>query len=200
MKADQDKIKDIFDYLCDELDRGNHFYQIAKTLQRAYEGNRLAEAPYFFAGVYDACMRESILSLAKLTVPDNNSITIDYLLNTVLQNHRAFKLAATNDIEMAVARHQRQLNKELRPLIDSVKGQRDRVIAHLDRKHINDPSAILSNKVNMTEVGQCFEVLLQMVNTYKVYYDAVEFSFDLIERSVQSDVNYLITLMEKAHE
>lgn len=200
MKTDQqDKIKDIFDYLCDELDRGNHFYQIAKTLQRAYEGNRLVEAPYFFLGAYDACMRESILSLAKLTVPDNNSITIDYLLNTVLQNRRAFKLAATNDIEMAVARHQKQL-KELRPLIDSVKGQRDRVIAHLDRKHINDPSAILSNKVNMTEVGRCFEVLLQMVNTYKVYYDAVEFSFVLIERGVQSDVNYLITLMEKAYE
>jgi hypothetical protein len=52
----------------------------------------------------------------------------------------------------------------------------------------------------MTEVGQCFEVLLQTVNTYKAYYDAGEFSLKPIERGVQSDVDYLVTLMERAYE
>jgi AbiU2 len=79
MTADQDKISAILDHLCDELTRGNHFFQIAKALQRAYDGNRLTDAPYFFAGAYDACLRESILSLAKLTDSARDSITIVYL-------------------------------------------------------------------------------------------------------------------------
>src|SRR5262249_14458514 len=135
MTADQDKISAILDHLCDELARGNHFFQIAQALQRAYDGNRLTDAPYFFAGAYDACLRESILSLAKLTDSDQDSITIVYLLNIAKQNREAFQRAVPDESDMAVTRHQKLL-KELRPLIASVKGQRDRVIAHLDRKHI----------------------------------------------------------------
>jgi hypothetical protein len=198
MTADQDKIGVLLDHLYYELERGNRFFQIAKALQRAYDSNRLTDAPDFFAGTYNACLRESLLSLAKLTVPDKESITIAYLLNIALQNRGVFQRATPDKINRVVVRHQKRLN-ELRPLIESVKDPRDRVIVHLDRKHINDPDAIVSD-VNMTEVGQCFEELLQMVNTYKEYYDGGEFSLEPIERRVQNDVDYLITLMEKAYE
>jgi hypothetical protein len=123
MTADQDKISAILDHLCDELTRGNHFFQIAKALQRAYDGNRLTDAPYFFAGSYDACLRESILSLAKLTDSDRDSITIVYLLNIATQNREAFQRAVPDEIDMAVTRHQKLL-KELRPLITSTAWQK----------------------------------------------------------------------------
>ena len=137
--------------------------------------------------------------LAKLAVVDKDSITIEYLLDAAIYTPSAFPSISSEELRTVIAQHRKQLEK-LRPLIESVREQRDRVIAHLDRKHINDPAIILSNPVNMTEVGQCFETLLQMVNLYGGYYDGSEFSFDPIEHRVQAEIGYLITLMESAYK
>ena len=199
MASKIEKFEAIIDHLCDELDRGNHFFQIAKALQRAYENNQLLDAPYFFAGTYDACLRESILSLAKLTIADKKSITIEYLLDTAFYTPTIFQPTTLEELSAVITQHRKHLG-ELRPLIESVREQRDRVIAHLDRKHINSPALILSSSVNMTELGQCFETLLRMVNLYRGYYNGSEFSFGLIESGVQDDIDYLLTLMKSAYK
>ena len=199
MEITSEKIRAVFDYLCDELDRGNHFFQIFKALEESYRNSRLVGAPYFFAGVYDACLREAILSLAKLLVLDKESINIYYLLNIATQNPEIFRFAESNKIKDTVTKHEILL-ENLQPFIDEVKGQRDQVIAHLDRKHINNPTKILSNQINLTEIDRSFDVLLQLVKTYMGYYGAGDFSFGIIESNVRQEVEYILSLIEKEYK
>lgn len=195
-----EKIRIIFDYLCDELDRGNHFFQIFKFLEEAYRKKRIiGVAPYFFAGVYDACLREAILSLAKLLVPDKDSINIYYLLNIATQNPEIFPFVEANKVKEAVTKHQR-LIEELQPFIEELRGQRDQVIAHLDRKHINNSTKMLSDQINLTETEKSFDVLLQIINTYVGYYDDKSFSFGVIESNVRQEMAYILSLMEKEYK
>jgi hypothetical protein len=193
-----EKIKAVFDYLCDELDRGNHFFQIFKSLEEAYTDERIISSPYFFAGVYDACLREAILSLAKLLVPDKESINIYYLLSIASQNPEVFPFIESNKVKDTVNKHQRLL-EDLQIFIEELKGQRDQVVAHLDRKHINNPSKMLSNQINLTELEKSFDVLLQLVNTYMRYYDNRSFSFGIMESSVKQELDYILSLMEKEY-
>lgn len=199
MEITSEKMRAVFDYICDELDRGNHFFRIFKSLEDAYRNNRITGTPYFFAGVYDACLREAILSLAKLLVPNKESINIYYLLNIAVQNPEIFPFVESNKIRDTVTKHQRLL-EDLQTFIEELKGQRDQVIAHLDREHINNPNKMLSNQINLTEVEKSFSVLLQLVNTYMEYYDNRSFSFGIIESNVKEELEYILSLMEKEYK
>ena len=199
MTTSQDKVYNILEHLYYELTRGYSYFQIAKNLIRAFDNHQLTGTFFFFESTYDACLRESILSISKLTVPHKESVNIAYLLNVALRNCRGFRRATSEKVKKTVAQHNKRL-VELHDFIESVEGPRNHTIAHLDKNHINNPNVIISDQVNMTEVGQYFEELLQMVNTYKSYYDGSEYGLESIERGVQRDIDYLITLMEDTHE
>lgn len=137
--------------------------------------------------------------MAKLLVPDEDSINIYYLLNIATQNPEVFPFVESNKVKETVTKHQR-LIEDLQPFIKELRGQRDQVIAHLDRKHINNPTKMLSNQINLTEAEKSFDVLLQLINTYMGYYDGKSFSFGVVESNVRQEIEYILSLMEKEYK
>lgn len=195
MGAGQDKIEAILGYLSNELLRGMLFFNIVKNLRNAYTKRQLTSARYFFAGAYEACLRESLISFSKVVMPNPDSISIDYLLNCAIQTPRAFPRITKDDLQKLVARHRAQLGA-FQPLLENVKAQRDRILAHLERKHINDPSAVFAEPIDMSEVEKGFSVLLQIVNAYKRMFDNSELVLGDIGESIQEDIAYLVQLIQ----
>lgn len=198
MSTAQDRIEAILGYLSNELLRGILFFNIVKALRNAYSKQQLTSARYFFAGAYEACLRESVISFSKIVTPDQDSITIEYLLNCALQAPRAFPWTTKADLQKLVARHREQL-VTFQPLLENVKVQRDRILAHLDRKHINDPAAVFAEPTDMAEVERCFGVLLGIVNDYKGVFDNSELHLESIGAFIQEDIPYLVQLMRFAN-
>jgi hypothetical protein len=198
MSTPQDRMEAILGYLSHELHRGILFLNIVKALHTAYNNQQLTSARDFFAGTYEACLRESLISFSKIVMPDQNSITIDYLLNCAIQSPRVFPRITKEDLQKQVMHHKAQLDA-FRPLFENVKVQRDRILAHLDRKHINDPSAVFAEPIDMAEVERCFKVLLQILNGYKRVFDNSELSLKDVGESIQEDVAYLVQLMQFAN-
>lgn len=158
----------------------------------------MSSARYLFAAAYWACLEQSVLVLAKLTIKHRDSISIHYLLNQAENNTELFDSAAADEVVESIRDH-RALLQDYATLINTARAQRDRVIAHLDRKNINDPPTILAAPVNMNEVEECYQALLTMLNAYKGYYDDSELYLSHIDEMVQEDISYLARLMKESN-
>jgi hypothetical protein len=171
---------------------------VAKHVHDARSSQRINCAYYFFNTVEEACIESAILALSRVIVPNNDSINVQYLLNYSEQNHHAFPRADQQTIADSVQQHRQQL-ASISSLIANIKEQRDRTVAHLDRKHVTNPSAVYAYPpLNYMEIESVFGLLLRIINTYSGYLvPSEDIRLDDIEPSVVDDMSYLIKLIEQ---
>lgn len=194
------KIKDILSYLSDQLGRGWLALQVSKYLYQAFQNSKITSARYFFISAYLSCTESAVLALSRLVIPNQDSINIEYLLNTAKHNSKVFSNVGKEEVLKAILEHEQKL-KTIASLMVSIKDHRDRTLAHLDRKHINDPAAIIANpSIDMQEVEKVFYLILQIINTYKGYLDSSELYLTNLEKEIEDDLGYLLNLIKKADE
>lgn len=194
------KIKGILGYLSDQLARGWVALQVSKYLHQAFQNQQFSCARYFFTSAYLSCTESAVLTLSRLIIPNDDSVNIEYLLNVSKQNPKAFSYAAKEKVLKAVLEHEQKI-ETIASLVVSIKDHRDRTIAHLDRKYINDPTVIFANPpIDMREVERVFQLVLQIINTYKGYFDSSELYLADLEKEVEDDLGYLTRLMKEADE
>jgi hypothetical protein len=192
----REKLESLLDNLSQELLRGHRCLQVAREIRNARGQAKLARSSQFFSTVQEACMREAFLSLAKLAISEKESITIEYLLNAASQvPSKSFPFATRKEIDHSVEMHRKQL-EELTPVVDGLKLQRDRVLAHLDRKHVNEPEAISSQSIETQQIERCFSVFLEIINTYRRYFGETELSFEEVEKDLREEVVYLVERLQ----
>ena len=192
----REKLESLLHSLSEELLRGYRCLLIAREISDAQRERKLTRAPQFFSTIQEACMREAFLSVAKLAISERESITIEYLLNAAGQvPSKSFPFATREEIDRSIELHRQQL-AQLSPLIDDLKLQRDRVLAHLDRKHVNEPQAIYSQSIQTQQIEQCFDVFLRIINTYRRYFGSTELSFEGVERDIRKEVGYLVERLQ----
>lgn len=178
--------------------RGLQAYFVAKQVHESREKKRIASLVYFFNTVELSCQETTILALSKLLVTNKDSITIPYLLDYAGRNPLAFPKANDQLLPEVISRHREQLN-ELEPLINRIKKQRDKTIAHLDKLHVSNPSTIANTFfIDFLQVEKIFKDLQQLINEYGEYLEP-PFSFlqDIPKPSVIEDVEYLTQLIEQ---
>jgi hypothetical protein len=188
----REKIESLLNNLSEELLRGYGCWRIAEEIRLAREGGHVAGTARFFATVREACMREAYLSLAKLGIAEGESITIEYLLNVASRvPSRSFPRGSREEIDRSVAAHRGQL-EQLAPVMDDLKMRRDRILAHLDRKHINEPGVVAPESMETQQVEACFAVFLGILNTYRGYFGSGELSFERVEEELRAQVGYIV--------
>lgn len=191
------KMADIIDSLMDELSRGWINYCVARHLHEAYASKRITGARWLVLACYQSCLESSVLALSRLLIPDQNSIHIAYLLNCAESCSKSWPNASRAKVLGSVAASRVEL-ETVRPQLTHVKHERDWVIAHLDRHLITQPEMILSRPgVNMEDVGQAYQLVLRIVNTYAGYLSGSELNLDNVEYAISSDLDYVIELMER---
>ncbi len=118
-------------------------------------------APNFFSTVSEATLREAILGITRLMDNDQESINFKLLLDMVENHPRILRYnLVENKTLVGINRHrlaeQDVLLKALRPI-------RDRELAHLDRKHINDPSVGITFQIPVKDLSRCTDVLSEIL-------------------------------------
>lgn len=195
--SDREKVEKVLERLMLEISQGLLCLYCAESVYEGSQRSPLMRQSWFFRTVQDATMRGAILALAKLTKKHKDSISVHYLFNLVDQNPRALCSDSPDTLRECVADHRATLDR-FEGLIDSACEYRDRVVAHLDRKHVTQPSDVFAHPkgVNLTELGECLGQVLSIVNHYAGYYDK-QFSLDHLKSFISGDVDILVEWMRE---
>jgi len=198
MSLSDKKARDILRHLTNLLQEGWEAFLVAKHIHEALISKRIRSTYYFFNTTERSCIESAIIALSKIVIPHDDSISIQYLLNYVEQNSQVFSRAESQTIINNVKEHRQQLNA-ISPLIANIKEQRDHTIAHLDKRHITNPSSLYTYPPpNYIEVENAFELLLNMINTYLGYLvPSNDFRLHSLDARIAEDSNYLIGLIER---
>ncbi len=164
---DMSMLQSLLDPLTDLLFNTWSSFLVAKNLDTIIDNNDFVKVRYFSSSVQVSCVETTLLGFSKLMSNKKDEVSIDYLLNMSIKNPSVFKRVRKADVLQTVKMHQTQL-AELEPLVKQVKKWRDRSIAHLDRKYVNDPANIAEMKtVDMGVVGNSFITVQDIVNVYR---------------------------------
>jgi len=196
--SEKRKVEGVLDLLFGQVMQGLLYFYCAQSLHEAFQQCPLMERSYFFFTVYHAALREAILALSRLTREHKDSITIYYLFNLVEHNPRLFSQDGPESLPTSLAAIKARLDK-YGPLIESVREQRDQVLAHLDRKHVNNPSDLFAHPggVNPTELGECLRELSGILNVFDADLYGKEFTVSHLQSFVSGDVDVLLRWMHE---
>lgn len=126
------RLERIIDEVADELSRAQLYLSVAFALNEKYREGRITSARYLSYGSYYAALREGLLSVSKLLIHDQDSISIVYLLDYALSNPREYGHSESDEVKAMVRWHNVQI-KGLEDLAERLRPIRDMVLAHLDR-------------------------------------------------------------------
>lgn len=186
---------DIISFLSDQLIRGWVAFLTAKYLNLLYQTDKITSSRHFFAAAYLSCTESSILALSRIIITHGDSISVEHLLNCVTQNAARFPHADKQTVLRSVDEHMRELYR-IEIFLGTLKTHRDRTLAHLDRKYVNNPTEIFATPdIDMRQVEQTYRLLLNILNTYKGYVESSDLHLSALETDIESDLDYLISLM-----
>lgn len=146
----------------ESLQQTRLYLVIYKYLNDQISSYQFKIAPNFFTTASDATLRETILGITRLTDDDPESINFKLLLN-MAENHPRILQNSSIDPRTLVETNRLRL-ANLDPLLKALRPIRDRELAHLDRKHVNDPSAVFPQSIQVQELAQCVDILTDILS------------------------------------
>lgn len=194
---DSSKLQSILDSLTDLLFRTWLAFLVAKKLDPFIDNNDLPRVHYFFVSVWVSCIETTLLGFSKLMAIKKKEVSIDYLLNMCVAKPREFTSVSQTDMLQTTKRHREQI-EELNLLIQQVKMWRDKAIAHLDRKYINDPSTFAEMQpVDMEEIGKSFLLMQEIINVYREWLKMGQLRLQDYELEMTDEWDYLVGLIQR---
>lgn len=194
-----EKLQSLLDHLTDLLFRTWSAFLVAKNLDPIIDSNDFVLKRYFFVSAHVSCVESALLGFSKL-MSKKDEVSVSYLLDMCNQESSDFTRVNQSNVSIVVQEHQQQLAK-LEPLIQQVKMWRDKAIAHIDRKHINDPAAIANMQpVNMEEVGEGFILLGDIINAYREWLGMGLLRLKVAESKMADEWEDLAELIKRNNE
>lgn len=146
----------------ESLQQTRLYLVIYKYLNDQISSYQFKIAPNFFTTASDATLRETILGITRLTDDDPESINFKLLLNMAGNHPRILQNSSIDPRTLVETNRLRLAN--LDPLLKALRPVRDRELAHLDRKHVNDPSAVFPQSIQVQELAQCVDILTDILS------------------------------------
>ncbi len=195
--SDVPRLDRIIDEVADELSRAQLYLSVAFALNEKYREDRITSARYFFYGSYYAALREGLLSISKLLFPSQDSISITYLLNYARSNPSEYATSDPHEIKAMVRRHGQQI-QGLEGLAKRLKPIRDMDLAHLDKRRITRPEAVVPEPIDFSELDGALQTLLTVVNEHDGAHRNKETHLQHIRDYSTRDLDYIVGLIEAA--
>ena len=184
----KEKVRLLLENLSLEVERGVRCLEVVKAIKFADPREEVRDESAFFITVDEACQRGALLSLAKLVIAEKESVSVDYLLNCALEvPSKAFPHASREMLEAAVSGHRSQL-AGLETLSEDLKARRDRMLAHLDRKHVNAPEALPSGAIDLKVIEEGYETVSEIINAYRGYFGMPALSLEEMRAGIIEEV------------
>ncbi len=188
-----EQIETIIQALCDELFWGLRTLYAYKALDQT--DSRLT--PTLFDTFYFACMDQACLILSRLViVQKDDSVNVQYLLEQAKGNAQLFRFSKPDEIEGLVETHSKLL-ESYKPVIDVLREQRNKNLAHLDRKHVKQPGWRENQTgLDLDRVEQLYCDLIGVISTYHRMFYGGEFDFGDWQAISKEEVETLISFYE----
>jgi hypothetical protein len=170
-------LEELFNILDEELIRGWANFVIYAKLQEAFDEGKFTKADWFLPVIHEAVRRESIMSLSRVALDYDNTVTVWTLLKRATNKTKEFKRAQSLKIVRDAAKQDSEFLTE-HVTSDIIKDLRDRTLAHTDKKHLNNPAAVAPPDLWADDVRKLYDDLLQIVNRYRVWFNGFELKYD----------------------
>jgi hypothetical protein len=118
--------------------------------------------------IHEASWRGLLIGLAGMLSTDQESITLGYLMDLASNHPYDFKYCSAEQLKNKVDQARKSL-ESLDKVESRLRAIRDRRLAHVDRKLINEPEAMHSLKISNSEAH---EVLLVIEEVFSTFYRA----------------------------
>jgi AbiU2 len=196
MMQPDEKANNLLEHLKHQLAKGWSSYLVAKYVRDARVSKSINSLRWFLGITEEACIEAAILALSRIVVSQHSSISIQYLLAYLEQNPNAFPHIVADVLRKQVAFDQKRL-ETISTTIENIKEQRDRTLAHLDKRHVDNPAAVYNHlPLDYQEVERVFELLLDIINRYTGFMKpSVEFTLKNMEPDIADDIRYLTELI-----
>ena len=188
-------IKEITRLLTSQISVGWNYFVIAKFIREAYEEDRIKGSHTIFTNSYSACWDAAILSVTKVLDKQNDSINIKYLLNCIEGSSINYPSLTKDEIKQQIINHRVEINS-IEESIPGIWDERDRIVTHLDRKHVNDPANVFSNpRIELDDLHSSIRALRRILLTYNTQLKAEGISIDE-NQYIWDDLERLIRLID----
>lgn len=197
MLKTKQRLEQTIEVLCDELYWGLRSFYAAKAVFET----ELRLTPTLFDTFYFSCLDQSALILSRIVISKGNSendqsINFQYLANQAENKSSAFKFAKTGEVKKLLKK-QAQLFELHEPLIKTLRDQRDQNLAHLDRRHINEPDWRKNQaQLDLSQVEKLYHDLIDVMASYYNLFFGGEFSFGDWQSITDTEVKNLIEYYE----
>jgi hypothetical protein len=138
-----------------------------------------------------ASWRALLLGLAGLLSNDQESITVAYLIDLADNHPYGFNNLSPSEVKQLVLLVRNELHS-IRDLEARLRSVRDRKLAHLDRKHINEPARMINRQIETSEIGTALEVVENIVDRFLRGCDMKTVDFGQLKRSYRGRLDNLL--------
>ena len=196
----REKILDIIGYLSNQMVRGWSAFLVAKNIHLAYQEGRISSSVFFFTATYQASIEAAFLTLSRILLKNRDSISFEYLLDVVSDNKSTYPPGYKENVLKTITNHKQEL-EQFASFRETLKTQRDKISAHLDREFVNNPGSIsLIPPLDFNEGAKAFKFLLKVINAYKGYFDASVLLLSSLDSDIPEDIEYLLNLIKADNE
>lgn len=192
-------IREIVKILTSQISIGWHYFVIAKFIREAYEKDRIKGAHTIFTNSYSACWDAAILSVTKVIDKQKGSLSLRYMLNCIEAVPSDYPGLGKTELSRQIDDHRQEL-QALEEKIAGIWDERDRIVAHLDRKQVNDPASVFSNpRLKLDDLHSAIRTLRRILLIYNTQLEAEGISIDE-NQYIWNDLERLIRLLEEDSE
>ena len=130
--------------LLDNFSSGVLAFVVLKTLREEFQRTKESRDNIFISTLFVSSYNTVVLSLANLVKPNQDSVHLDYLFNCITSSKKELGIEVYSQVSAFIPEFQSALEK-VADTINVTITLRDTSVAHLDRKHVNNPSSLLQN-------------------------------------------------------
>ena len=151
------RLAQIMEKIRNALCQTRKYLEIYRYLDEHQKSEQFEQAARLFSTISDAVWREAILGITRLTDDDPESINFKMLLNMAENHPRILRHGQVGAREVVVTSQGKLAS--LDPVLKALRPVRDRELAHLDRKHLNDPAVLSPEVIKIQDISHCVDTL-----------------------------------------
>jgi hypothetical protein len=138
----KESIVDIILQLKNSISSGILAIVVINTLREKYSQSKETKEDIFISSLFIGSYNTMILCLSNFIKPNNESINSKYLFNCIKDKNPGLESREYSSLLVLIEEFETAL-AALNNTLDAVIKIRDTTIAHLDKKHVNNPNALL---------------------------------------------------------
>jgi hypothetical protein len=119
-------------------------FVVLKTFREEFQRTKENRDNIFITSVFVSTYNTVVLALANSVKPNKDSVHLDYLFNCIISSKNALDAEAYHQLSTFIPEFRTALEK-VASTITVAFTLRDTSVAHLDRKHFNNPLSLIEN-------------------------------------------------------